>query len=270
VTTEAPARTRPRRTTLRRQLLAQLNPRRRRRGLSPFNAAIVAIIVVSVTCAVIQTEPAINRTYGRLLDVAEVGFAVVFALEYALRLWVVVEQAAYRHPIWGRLRWALTPMALVDLLAWAPTLVLPGLVPSEILRIFRLVRILRLAKLGRMSRAWRLIGEAVAARRFELVLVAGGGAFVLLASATALYAVEGRDQPELFGSIPRALWWEVSLLTGIGRNGPYPESPLGKALAVLTAVTGIGLVAAPTGILAGAFSEAFHRHRHEPDNEPDA
>jgi voltage-gated potassium channel len=268
--TDVAAKPKARKPTLRRLLHAQLNPRRRRSGLSPVNGAIVAIIVVSVACAVAQTEPAINRAYGPLFDIAELVFAIVFAVEYALRLWVVVEQAEYRHPVWGRLRWALTPMAIIDLLAWAPTLVLPGLAPSQILRVFRLIRILRLAKLGRMSRAWRLIGEAVAARRFELALVAGGGAFVLLAAATMLFATEAGAMPQEFGSIPRALWWEVRILTGLGRNGPYPASALGKLLAVLTAVTGIGLVAAPTGILAGAFSEAFHRHRNEPDSESDA
>ncbi len=261
-------RTRARKATLRRRLHSELNPRRRRRGLSPINTAIVAIIIISVVGAVVETEPAVHLVYGRLLSDAERVFAWIFAVEYGLRLWVVVEQAQYRHPIWGRLRWALTPMAIIDLLAWAPTLLLPGLAPAEILRIFRLIRILRLAKLGRMSRAWRLIGEAVAARRFELAVVAGGGLFVILAAATMLYGVEGRGQPAEFGSIPRALWWEVRLLTGLGRDY-YPQTAIGKMLAVLTAVTGIGLVAAPTGILAGAFSEAFQRHRHEQDHDQD-
>ncbi|MFI4934772.1 MAG: ion transporter [Caulobacterales bacterium] len=252
-----------RRRSLRRLVYGQLNPKARRRGLSVSNGVILAIIILSVTCTILQTEPTIAAGRERLFDTLEAIFAWTFAAEYALRLWIAVEEASYRGAFLGRLRWALTPMALIDLIAWAPSLILPGLVPTYVLRIFRLARILRLAKLGRMSRAWSLIVEAVAARRFELMIVTCAGGFVMLLSATALYMVEGQIQPEHFGSIPRALWWSAMTLTTIGYGDVYPLTVLGKVLAVLTAVTGIGLIAAPTGVLAGAFSEAFQRHRQE-------
>jgi len=154
-------------------------------------------------------------------------------------------------------------MALIDLIAWAPSLLLPALAPAYMLRIFRLARILTLAKLGRMSRAWSLIASAIAARRFELTIVACVGVFALLLSSTALYLVEGPAQPERFGSIPRAIWWAAMTLTTIGYGDVYPITPLGRLLAILTAVSGVCLIAAPAGILAGAFSEAFQRHRRD-------
>jgi voltage-gated potassium channel len=83
----------------------------------------------------------------------------------------------------------------------------------------------------------------------------------VLASATALYLVEGPVQPEQFGSIPRALWWAVATLTTIGYGDVYPVTALGKLLAGVTAITSIGLVAMPTGILAAAFSDAMQRRR---------
>ncbi len=87
----------------------------------------------------------------------------------------------------------------------------------------------------------------------------------MLVSATALYAVEGSVQPAKFGSIPRALWWSLVTLTTIGYGDVTPVTPLGKVLAGVTAFLGIGLIAAPTGILAAAFSEAAHRkHDQQP------
>jgi voltage-gated potassium channel len=58
----------------------------------------------------------------------------------------------------------------------------------------------------------------------------------------------------------------------VGYGDIYPTTPLGKVLAGLTAVTGIGLIAMPTGILAAAFSDAMQRKRNAqkvetPDNE---
>jgi len=67
-------------------------------------------------------------------------------------------------------------------------------------------------------------------------------------------------QPDKFGSIPRAMWWATASLTTIGYGDVYPITPLGKVLAAVTAITGIGLVAMPTGIMAAAFSEAVQKH----------
>jgi voltage-gated potassium channel len=52
-------------------------------------------------------------------------------------------------------------------------------------------------------------------------------------------------------------------LTTIGYGDVYPETGLGRVLAGLTAVLGIGLIAVPTGILAAAFSDALQRQREE-------
>jgi len=252
---------------LRRIVYRQLDPMARRRGLSPTNLAIVGVILVSVAVTVVQTEPTVARGHEAGFDLAEKGFVAAFALEYALRLWTIVERPGFTHPLLGRLKWAVSPMALIDLIAWAPSLLLPALAPAYMLRIFRLARILTLAKLGRMSRAWSLIASAVAARRFELTIVACVGLFVLLLSSTALYLVEGPAQPERFGSIPRAIWWSAMTLTTIGYGDVYPVTPLGRLLAIATAVSGVCLIAAPAGILAGAFSEAFQRHRREQEED---
>ncbi|MFC5595296.1 potassium channel family protein [Lysobacter niastensis] len=70
-----------------------------------------------------------------------------------------------------------------------------------------------------------------------------------------------RRAPEAFGSIPRALWWSVSTLTTVGYGDVVPVTVLGRLSAALTALSGIGLIAMPTGILSAAFSEAFRAKR---------
>ena len=62
---------------------------------------------------------------------------------------------------------------------------------------------------------------------------------VLVFSAATMYVLEGEDEPQAFGSIPRALWWSVCTLITVG-------------------------YAMPTGILAAAFSDAFQRRRTRP------
>jgi voltage-gated potassium channel len=150
---------------------------------------------------------------------------------------------------------------LVDLavlfLTFAPFVGVNG----QMLRLVRLLRIIRLAKLGRMSAAMRHIVFALASRRYELILTMMFALCLLIFGASALYWLEGDLQPIQFGSIPRALWWAATTLTTIGYGDVVPITPVGKIVASIVALAGIGLVAMPAGILAAAFSDALRRDR---------
>src|SRR3546814_18867096 len=79
---------------------------------------------------------------------------------------------------------------------------------------------------------------------------------LMVVAAVFLYLVEGPVQPEAFGSVPRALWWVMATLTTVGYGDVYPTTPLGKVLAGIAAFIGIGVIAIPTGDVAGAVDHA--------------
>jgi voltage-gated potassium channel len=80
-------------------------------------------------------------------------------------------------------------------------------------------------------------------------------------TSTLMYIVEGPRQPENFGSIPRAMWWAIATLTTVGYGDVVPLTTPGRILGGITAVTGVGLIAMPAGILAAAMSDAIHTRR---------
>ncbi|SDZ98014.1 potassium channel family protein [Rubrimonas cliftonensis] len=246
---------------LRSELYRQLEPQAwRRAGLSPVNRALVALILASVALAVLETEPSLGAAFHRGLGVAQVLIGGVFLAEYVVRIWIAPEDPRYAERF-GRLRYALSWPALVDLLALAPAFLLVGGGEAYLLRMARLLRILRIARLGRFSRASARLIAALAARRFEFaVTLAFGGVLMLLAS-TLLYLVEGSGQPEAFGSIPRAMWWSIATLTTVGYGDVTPITPLGRVFAGATAVVGIGVIAMPAGIVAAALGEAMRPER---------
>ena len=246
---------------VRRWLFERLDPAARPNGLSLANKMLTLAIIVSVTIAILETEATVAQRFAAAFAVAEVAFTVLFLAEYLARIWIAPEDPRYAHPVWGRLRWMTTPTALIDLVALIPALVFVGAGPVYLLRLFRLARILRIAKLGRMSSAMRLMGDAIAERRFELLLSLAAAVVVLILSSTAMYLVEGAQNPEAFGSIPRAMWWSVITLTTIGYGDVFPVTLAGRTIAGFTALCGIGLIAAPTGILSAAFSDALSRRR---------
>lgn len=260
--------------SLRLRVYRQLDPAAwPRKGLSPTNLSLAVLIVIAVIAAIIETEPVIAQGRELLFDDFEVAVASVFAIEYVARIWTVVENpqfAGYRFP---RLRYMLTPIAIIDLLAIVPAFLAFGGASSLALRFFRILRMLRLAKLGRTSTAWRAIREALHERRYEFGVVLALVGLTLLISAAMLYLAEADAQPDKFGSVPRALWWSIVTLTTVGYGDTFPVTVLGKFFAAIVAITGVMVIAIPTGIFAASFSEGLQRHRerHDPGKDgPDA
>ncbi|HEY9218512.1 MAG TPA: ion transporter [Phenylobacterium sp.] len=249
------------RKSLRWRAYRQLDPRARpREGLSRVNIVLVLLILAAVAMAILETEPTLQGPWILVFTWGEWVLGVLFGVEYLLRLWSCVEDPDF-GPGWrGRLRFMTSPTAVIDLVSVGASFA-PAGQGALLLRFWRLMRIMRLAKLGRMSRAWLHITTAVKSRREELLLSLYAGLVVMAVSSTMLYFVEGTVQPDKFGSIPRSLWWAVATLTTIGYGDVFPITPVGRVLAAITALTSIGVIAMPTGILAAAFSDAVQKHR---------
>ncbi len=85
--------------------------------------------------------------------------------------------------------------------------------------------------------------------------------FIILISSTLIYYMENEVQPESFPNIVASFWWAIATLTTVGYGDIYPVTALGKILASVIAITGIGLVALPTGILSSGFMEEIQEKK---------
>ena len=250
----------PTRPSLRCRVHRQLDPRAwTGGGLSPVNKWIILLILLATAAAIVETEPEVYTRYGPWFDALELLFGILFLVEYVARLWSIAEDRGEGSSFARRVRFIFSPSALLDLVVVAVTLIPFIPLNPAMLRLVRLLRIARLAKLGRMSSALTHLTGAVWLRRYELGLTLALACGVLIIGATALYWLEGDLQPDKFGSIPRALWWAVVTLTTIGYGDVYPMTPGGKIAASLLAIAGVGLIALPAGIMAGAMHEAMRR-----------
>ncbi len=248
--------------SLRRRVYMELFASAREDGkLTLTNKVIVVFILISVALAIVGTERQVAVDNRTILRWAEVGFGVTFLVEYIARFWAAAERPGEGSAMQKRFDWARSFFALIDLAVVIASLV-PVLVTGA--PIFRLVRLFRLASLlrfGQFSHALRALSEAIVERRYDLYVTGALAGLLVLVGATALYWAEGSAQPEAFGSIPRAMWWSIITLTTVGYGDVSPATPIGKVLAAIVALGGIGLVAMPTGIIAAAFSDAMQRHR---------
>ena len=222
---------------------------------------IVLLILASVAGAVVESLSGIPPWSRTLLRHLEVVAVALFTVEYLARLWAIVEDRGSRfcHPLWGRLRYAVTPAALIDLIAILP-FYLSLLSPGSLV-VLRLLRVLRILKLVRYSRTLSIFEVVLINERHALGLALGVMAVLLLISASIMHAVEGTVQPEAFGSIPAAMWWAVATLTTVGYGDVVPATSPGRLVASFVAMLGIGMFALPTAILgAGLMQELQKRH----------
>lgn len=243
---------------LRRKLSLALDPEMKTTpGLSRTNIAVVSLICLSILLGVLETESTLAEQFAGMFRIVYFLCLVAFGLEYMARLY-----AAPANPRFSSsLRYAMTPSALLDLFVLISFLLPVVGLETTLFRMFRVARIIRLARLGRCSLAVHMIAVAISQRRYELgisVVIAFG---LMLLSSSVLYFAERTVQPEAFGSIPRAMWWSVATLTTVGYGDMVPVTILGRIAAAATALTGIGLIALPTGILAAAFGEALRNVR---------
>jgi voltage-gated potassium channel len=83
---------------------------------------------------------------------------------------------------------------------------------------------------------------------------------ILMLASVALYVLERAGQPKQFGSLPLSLWWAVTTLTSTGYGDAIPATFLGRMIAGIVMVSGLGVFGLWTGILATGFA-AEHRRR---------
>jgi voltage-gated potassium channel len=247
-----------------------LEPHKAEEALSPVSFALLILVLVSLSTLAVETEAARADTplpgwVKPAVDWINATIVVLFAGEYVARLWSIKEEARYAGP-GGRLKFALTPTAILDFLAFFPELVITLFMPhvtGEWLVAMRALRLLRLFKLARFVPAFALVGAAIKRAGPALIASLCVAAAQIYVSALVLYFLEGDipGQEGSFGSVTRALWWAVVTLTTVGYGDVFPVTPMGRLAAGMVALAGIGIVAMPTGILASAFAEEFHLQR---------
>jgi voltage-gated potassium channel len=175
-----------------------------------------------------------------------------------LRVWAVGAAAKYGNKTGGRLRFAVTPLALVDLAAILPIL-LSLSADLRVLRIIRFARLARLMKIARYSRATALVGRVVARTKDALIIAGVSVLGLIVIAASLMYYAEREAQPQAFSSIPKAMWWAVITITTVGYGDVYPATNIGRLIGGLIAIAGIASFAFPTAILGAGFLAEMER-----------
>jgi voltage-gated potassium channel len=198
------------------------------------------------------TVPDLRGSFGLWLNIGLWLCLGYFVFDGAIRI-----NAAQRT---GRARGYLgTPAGVIDILTIVPVPIalVCGIAP-ESAWLFAALWVLKLTQdspgFAQLGRVFVVEAKALASV-LVLFLIA-----LFLASA-AMYVLERQNQPQVFGTLPAALWWAVETLTTTGYGDEVPLTALGRLLGAMVMICGIATFGLWTGILATGFA-AENRRRN--------
>ena len=188
----------------------------------------------------------------------------LFILDYFLR-WITADFSPRMKGLSLRqsmLRYPVTPMAIIDLLAIFPVIttfpavmqLLPDMPLTnyiQVLRIMRVFRCVRFLKTMRYARSFIYIYRAVRRERNSFV------------SAAVMFSVE----PNSFDSFFEALYWAFAMLTTVGYGDIYPVTRAGRLVSMVSSVFGTAVIAMPAGILTAGFMEEINKVRFKDERK---
>lgn len=225
------------------------------------DVVLVSLICINVVSIVLESVSHIRAAYLSTFRVIEVFSVVVFSIEYLARLWSCpdIPDRTFTDSIKGRLRYAFTPAAIIDLLAIAP-FYLSMFIGAD-LRFLRVIRLLRILKLTRYSATMQSILQVFRDESNAFVATFCMLLVILVLASSGIYVFEHQAQPEKFGSIPAAMWWAMATLTTVGYGDVTPITAWGKLFGGGITLVSIGVVALPAGILASGFTNLMRKNR---------
>ena len=231
------------------------------------NIFLLALVVLNVAAVVLETVESLYLVHKDIFYYISSVSLIVFTVEYFLRVWSCDVDPNYRNPVLGRLRYCLTPLAIIDLMVILPFyLDLAFAADHRFLRSLRVLWTFRLLKLHRYSESLQTIIDVIKAQERELAMSFTAIIFFMVLSSTTIYFLEHDVQPQNFPNIPATMWWAVLNMTTIGMN-VYPETPLGKVIGGLIIILGVATFALPTSILTSGFVDELQRKREEEHSE---
>jgi voltage-gated potassium channel len=229
-----------------------------------FDIFMISLIVVSIAILVYE----VKNPVAEWIDFFDIYLVTaIFLIEYIARVWVhndwhkrVVKEVGEAEflnrkvSIWkptketlkGKIKYLLTPTAIIDLLA-----ILPAYRPLRVLRIFVLFRVF---KLLRYTKSINQFLGVLASKKFELFTLLFLLLFITITAGIAIYVFE-ENKNENIQSIFDALYWALITISTVGYGDISPVTPEGRVVSMLIIISGIAMISFVTSVIVSSFSE---------------
>lgn len=159
----------------------------------------------------------IQEPYDGYLNIIQMILWGLFAADYCIRLYLAPRRLYF-------ITHNLMNLAIVLLPAW------------------RIVSFLAMIYMT-ANRQYKRLSELA-------VKLFGYTAIFIIMFALAIYSVESSEPGTMIRDLPTAYWWTFTTLATVGYGDVYPVTGIGRVIAVVVMLYGVGMVAVATGALA--------------------
>ncbi|SFV53730.1 Potassium voltage-gated channel subfamily KQT; possible potassium channel, VIC family [hydrothermal vent metagenome] len=237
-----------------------------------FDITIVFLVISSVIILIYEVKNPVPLWLDNY-DIYVVS--LIFAVEYFLRLWVhndisemIIKEyndakflgsefsfyAVLRKGVVEKLRYMITPSAIVDLLA-----ILPAYRPLRILRVFILFRVF---KLLRYTKSINQFVDVLVNKKFELLTLLFLLLFIVFTSGIAMYILEA-EKNQSINTLFDGIYWAIVTISTVGYGDISPVTDVGRAISILIIVSGIAMISFVTSVIVSAFSERLNELKED-------
>ena len=191
--------------------------------------ALMAIVVVAIL--VIEVSYNLPQKITTTLSIADNTILGIFAIDYFTRLFLADD------------KWKFVKGNIIDLIS---------IIPFN--SAFQSIRILRVSKLLRFTRIFRSGALILKSRKYmDKFLKTNNFNYIiritlvtLFIGAIGIHFVEGI-------SLGNALWWSFVTISTVGYGDISPQTPIGRIIAGIIMLVGIGFLGMLTGTIATFF-----------------
>lgn len=223
------------------------------------NGVLIASVAASVAGIVLGTLPELGGFNRQLIRYVIGVTTTIFTIEYVCRIWVAPEvDLNAKTRAWpARWHYLRSFLGVIDLLVILPpyvSLVLPlGHDYANLLMLLALLKSARYAKsLSLFAAVFRNEGRSLLSGMMAMMVL-------LVLVSGVMFVLERSAQPDVFRSIPHAMWWAIVTMATVGYGDIIPITPLGKVFGGFTMLLGIAMFAVPAGILANGFATEIRK-----------
>lgn len=222
-----------------------------------FSLNVLFLVLFSCIIFTIDTLPSLSPQIKYALFICEIGIVVLFTVEYGLRFFISEKWHGYVFSFYG----------IVDLLAILPFYlmllfpeVIGGLIAARALRFIKAFSLFRNSK---YEQSLRFFKDALTQTKEQIIVFFFFTLLILYFASVGIYYFESEAQPDAFSSIPQSFWWALATLTTVGYGDVYPITILGKVFTFFILMCGLGVVAAPAGIISSALARVISENNKD-------
>ena len=209
---------------------------------STYNVFILVLTIFSLLLMVLLLLPRLSPATKTTLLFIDALICIIFLGDFFSNLRLAPNNRDYFFRQGGWL----------DLLGSIPSI--PGLPWTTIFRLARLSRLVRIMRSLRAKKPKELYADFTANRARSALLVTIFVAIVVITvSAVVVLQFETRSADANILTGGDAFWWAFVTVTTVGYGDRFPVSGLGRFMAMLLMIVGVGIFGVLTSYLSAAF-----------------